>query len=213
VYGRTKICGLTRPADATVAHAAGATHGGLLFVPASPRCLSLAHAELVRRGVPMAWVGVFANHPAETIAEHARALDLSAVQLHGNEDPAAVNRVRALLPPEVEVWKAVRIREHVPLRAETGAHRVLLDGWQARALGGTGTAFDWSKLSTYPERSDVVLAGGLNRSNAAAAAALGTWALDVSSGVESAPGIKDTGLVQQFLAARRHLSGRGDGIQ
>lgn len=223
VYGVTKVCGLTREDDARAAQRAGATHGGLVFATGSPRLVSVAQADPVRRAAPLEWVGVFADQPPEEIATTARRLALSAVQLHGHENPAEVARVGTLVPPGCAVWKAVRVRDRVPLRAETGGDRLLLDGARpapesrhsiagpaAVHLGGTGQRFDWALLDGYPERSDVLLAGGLTAENAAHAAALGVYGLDVSSGVESTPGRKDPARLAAFFRARRHLPGRGD---
>ena len=208
VFGRTKICGLTTPGDAAAALEAGATHGGVMFAAASERRISPDAARQVVDAAALEWVGVFADQDASAIAGLAAGLGLSAVQLHGDETPEAVARVRAQVPATTSVWKAERIRERIPERG--GADRLLLDGWTAGRLGGTGQAFDWTLLDGYSGRSDVILAGGLRPSTVAAAAALGAWALDASSGVESAPGKKDAGLLREFFTRRRRLPGRGD---
>ncbi|HEV8197725.1 MAG TPA: bifunctional indole-3-glycerol-phosphate synthase TrpC/phosphoribosylanthranilate isomerase TrpF, partial [Gemmatimonadales bacterium] len=210
VYGRTKICGLTRAEDARAAVEAGASLGGLMFTPLSPRAVQGQAAQEIKRGVSLDWVGVFADQPVEEIAELAWSLALAAVQLHGSESPADVKQMRTLVPEHCEVWKAVRVRERIPLREETGADRLLLDGWAPGRLGGSGTPFDWSLLADYAERGTAVLAGGLNAGNAEAAARLQSWALDLSSGVESAPGRKDASRLRDFFSARRRLPGRGD---
>jgi indole-3-glycerol phosphate synthase/phosphoribosylanthranilate isomerase len=206
VYGRTKVCGLTRTEHAQAARAAGATHGGLVFAAGSPRRLDIDQAGSVRGGVPLQWVGVFADQEPEAVAAAAERLELAAVQLHGHETPGTVARVRELVPPGCEVWKAVRVVERVPGRAATGADRLLLDA----ASPGAGQRFDWSLLAHHAERSEVILAGGLRAENVAAAAALGTYALDVSSGVEAVPGQKDPDRLAAFFRARRRLPGRGD---
>jgi indole-3-glycerol phosphate synthase/phosphoribosylanthranilate isomerase len=217
VYGRTKVCGLTRSHQAAAARHAGATHGGLVFAPGSPRRVALPRAEEIRSAVPLEWVGVFADSEPSDVAAIAEHLELAAVQLHGTESREMVAQIRSLLPASCEVWKAVPGDCRVPLRTGIGADRLLLDGtapgWDGRAarLGGWGIPFDWSALAGYPERAEVVLAGGLRAGNVAAAAALGTWALDVSSGVESAPGEKDPELLAAFFAERRRLPGRGGG--
>ncbi len=209
-YGRTKICGLTTPDGARAALHAGATHGGVMFALESPRRISVEQAEVVRRAAPLQWVGVFANQQPEEIAAAAAQLGLAAVQLHGNEAPDEVRRVRALLPPNCEVWKAVRVRQRIPGKSESGADRLLLDGWTPGKLGGAGHTFDWTLLEGHPERTELILAGGLNAGNVDRAAALHTWGLDLSSGVESAPGKKDPGKLLEFFAARRRIPGRGD---
>ena len=223
VYGVTKVCGLTTGDDARAACAAGATHGGVVFAAESPRLVTQSQAAQVRRGVPLEWVGVFADHASEEIAAIADALDLAAVQLHGRESPAEVARVRALAPARCAVWKAVRVQDRLPLRAETGGDRLLLDGARpdpesrrsmsgppTGLLGGTGQRFDWTLLDGYPERADVLLAGGLSAENVARAAALGVYGLDVSSGVEASPGRKDPARLTAFFRERRRIPGRGD---
>ena len=208
VYGRTKICGLTSAEDAARAFEAGATHGGLMFAAGSPRRISASEARQVSAGAPLSWVGVFADQAPEEIAAAATDLRLDAVQLHGHETADQTASVRRQVPAAIAVWKAERVQERIPERG--GADRLLLDGWTAGRLGGTGRTFDWSLLEHFPERAEVILAGGLRASNVAAAAALDTWALDASSGVESAPGRKDPGLLRDFFTQRRRLPGRGD---
>ena len=208
VYGRTKICGLTSAEDAACALDAGATHGGLMFAADSPRRISASAAREVSAGAPLSWVGVFADQPPEEIAAAAADLDLAAVQLHGHESPDQAAEVRRQVPAATAVWKAERIRDAIP--SSPHADRLVLDGWTAGRLGGTGQSFDWRLLADYPGRAEVVLAGGLRAANVAAAAALETWALDASSGVESAPGRKDPVLLRDFFTQRRRLPGRGD---
>jgi indole-3-glycerol phosphate synthase/phosphoribosylanthranilate isomerase len=208
VYGRTKICGLTSAGDAAQAFDAGATHGGLMFAAGSPRRISASEAREVSAGAPLSWVGVFADQAPEEIATAAADLGLDAVQLHGHETADQTAAIRRQVPAATAVWKAERVQERIPERG--GADRLLLDGWTAGRLGGSGRTFDWSLLEHFPERAEVILAGGLRASNVAAAAALDTWALDASSGVESAPGRKDPGLLRDFFTQRRRLPGRGD---
>jgi indole-3-glycerol phosphate synthase/phosphoribosylanthranilate isomerase len=164
-------------------------------------------------GAPLQWVGVFADQPAEYVARIAGELGLGVVQLHGNETPDEIAGLRARLPEGTAVWKAHWVRGELPRTVAIGADRVLLDGWAAGRQGGTGQAFDWSLLDSYPERGQVVLAGGLRPDNVSAAARHDTWALDVSSGVESSPGTKDPMLLEQFFSARRRLPGRGDAAE
>lgn len=206
VYGRTKICGLTTAGDAAAAHAAGATHGGLVFAAGSPRWLSEAAAAGVAAGAPLEWVGVFADHDPAEIGRIAQYLRLAAVQLHGNESDDQIAAVRARVPSATEVWKAECVRTRLPER--TIANRLLLDSRTA-ARGGSGVPFDWSLLEGCPETPHVVLAGGIRAENVARAAAARTWALDASSGVESLPGRKDVNLLSRFFRERRCLSGRG----
>lgn len=202
LYGRVKVCGLTRPADAQLAAQAGASWGGLIFAPESPRCVSLDTARSVREAEPgLAWAGVFVNRPAAEVAETARALALDAVQLHGEEDEATVAAVRSALSPEIEVWKAVRVRESIPRIEE--ADRVLLDAFVKGARGGTGQTFDWLLLEGISDRDRLIVSGGLTPERAQAADDLGAWALDVCSGVEVSPGVKSAAALHRFFAALR----------
>lgn len=214
VYGRTKVCGLTRAEHARAALEAGATHGGLVFAAGSPRRVTPDRAATIKTGNPLEWVGVFADQDPREIATLADRLDLAVVQLHGNESAETVAMVRALLPSSREVWKAVPITDALPPRASGSADRLLLDGGRPKPdpggrLGGWGLSFDWGLLEGYAGKDQVVLAGGLRAENVARAGALGTWALDVSSGVESSPGEKDPTRLSQFFTERRRLPGRG----
>lgn len=211
VYGRTKVCGLTEAGGARDAHQSGATYGGLVFAEASPRVVTVERAAQVRAAAPLHWVGVFAGHAPEEVAAAARHLGLAAVQLHGGEAAAVAARVGELVPDGCEVWKAMPAEVPLPHRTEYHADRLLFDGGARDRFGGTGRSFDWHLLDGYAERGEVVLAGGLTPENVANAAALGTWGLDVSSGVEASPGVKDRERLAAFFAARRRLPGRGDG--
>ena len=203
IYGETKVCGLTRPSDAQAAFRAGATIGGLIFAPESPRVVSRAQGREIAASAPLRWTGVFVNAPAREIVETALDVGLGAVQLHGEESRAEVAELRATLPGAVEVWKAVRIRDRVPTLDETGAHRMVLDTWRGDRRGGTGERFDWRLLADYPDKAHAVLSGGLDPGVAAAAEAVGCWGLDVNSGVEERPGIKSPERLREFFAARR----------
>jgi indole-3-glycerol phosphate synthase/phosphoribosylanthranilate isomerase len=203
IYGVNKICGLTRPDDAAAAERAGATHGGLVFAPGSPRRITPERARTVRDAAHLRWVGVFADQPGAEVAETADRLRLWAVQLHGAEDQAYVAELRPLLPAGCEVWKGTRVEGAPPPLAATGADRLVLDSRPAAGRRGMGPTLDWQALSRYPDLSRCLLAGGLTPGNAAAAADVGAYGLDVSAGVEERAGAKSVSLVTAFLAARR----------
>lgn len=205
VFGMTKVCGLTRPEDAHSAFAAGATHGGLIFAPASPRRVTADQAAVVRQAAPLRWVGVFVNERADVVADHVRRLGLAAVQLHGEESRDDIAALRLALPEGCEVWKAVPVIDRIPVISETGADRVVLDSASPTQRGGTGERWDWSLLSAHPELDRLVLAGGLNPELARAAEATGVGGLDVNSGVEERPGIKSAVRLADFFRARRGL--------
>jgi indole-3-glycerol phosphate synthase/phosphoribosylanthranilate isomerase len=198
-YGRVKVCGLTNPEDARAAWLAGATMGGLIFAPESPRSVSRERARQIRMSADLHWVGVFVNEDPKQVEVTANELDLQAVQLHGEESPAYLRSLHLACP----VWKAIRVKDSIPPVESTGAERLLLDAYQADQRGGTGKSFDWELVRSHPEPESLVLAGGLNPDNAAVADSLGAWALDVNSGVEQEPGMKDLALLQKFFANLR----------
>ncbi|MGP9417535.1 bifunctional indole-3-glycerol-phosphate synthase TrpC/phosphoribosylanthranilate isomerase TrpF [Ewingella sp. AOP9-I1-14] len=184
--GDNKVCGLTRPQDASVAHQAGAIYGGLIFVEASPRYVTLDKALDVQAGAPLKYVGVFRDHAPDSVADIAKNLQLAAVQLHGSEDQSYIDSLRPLLPAECQIWKALSVKESMPARELNQVDRYVLDNGK----GGTGQRFDWSKL-VGQNLSNVLLAGGLGADNCVEAAQLGCAGLDFNSGVEREPGIKD----------------------
>ena len=203
VFGMTKVCGLTRPDDARIAWEAGASHGGLIFAPESARLVDLDRAAEIRRVAPLHWVGVFVNDSVDRIAALAGRLGLAAVQLHGEETREQVGHLRTRLPAGTEVWKAVRVRDRVPRLAETGADRMVLDTWREDQRGGTGQRFDWSPVRGHPDRERIILGGGLRPEVVTEAEALGVGGLDVNSGVEDNPGIKNPARLAAFFEARR----------
>ena len=138
----------------------------------------------------------------------ARALDLRAVQLHGDEDALYIRALRGLLPEETEIWAAAAVGREVP-RPRPGADRTLFDSQIGGRSGGTGIAFDWARLEGRAEVGRSLLAGGLRPANARAASRVGAFALDVGSGVEMAPGRKDAGRLHAFFEALR-LPVRGE---
>ncbi len=207
VFGPVKTCGLTRPADARTAFKAGASLGGLIFVDESPRAVGLARAREVREASALGFVGVFVNAEIDDVASTAGELGLDAVQLHGDEDDDYVTKLRARLSAGTEIWKAVRVADRVPSGALSRADRVLLDTFDPDKRGGTGQTFDWALLADADAPAErVVLSGGLKPENAERADHIGAGLLDVNSGVESAPGVKDRERLEDFFAA---LRGRG----
>lgn len=204
-----KVCGLTRVEDARAARALGARWGGLILAPESPRALRLEAAQALRQAVDLDWVLVFVNAPLDEVAVCVDRLRPAAVQLHGEETRDYVDALRARVPEGVEIWKAVRVRDEVPALAATGADRMVCDTWVDGQRGGTGRTFSWALLSSCTTLDRVILSGGLRQENAAEAARLGVAALDVNSGVERAPGVKDIARMQAWVEALRP-AGRGD---
>lgn len=198
---RVKICGCTRPEDALAAEAAGADAVGLVFVAGSRRELDpeRARAVVAELGPLVARVGVFADRPLDEVLRVADRVGLSAVQLHGREDDAYAAAVARHRP----VVRAHRVAPGRPVEPPA-VGTPLLDGPQP----GSGRAFDWASFDPAPlEGRRWILAGGLTPENVGAAVArLRPWGVDVSSGVEAAPGVKDHARVRAFVAASRGLS-------
>jgi phosphoribosylanthranilate isomerase len=206
-----KFCGMTRAADAREAVALGARYVGVIFA-SGPRRLSVDQAVEVLAGVPgsVARVGVFADTTAGAIACAAERLHLAAVQLHGDDGLSLASELRPRFAGEI--WSVLRLRsDRMPEGArelfET-ADSVLLDAHVAGKLGGTGVALPWERLSEELNalrtgaRARLILAGGLKAENVGEAIRLlRPDVVDVSSGVETAPGIKDHARMRAFRDA------------
>lgn len=200
LLGENKVCGLTRPQDAQAAYEAGAIYGGLIFVPTSPRAVNDAQAREVINGAPLSYVGVFRNTPTAEVVERATTLQLKAVQLHGSEDQAYIDALRAELPASVQIWKALSVADTLPSRDLNHVDKYVFDNGQ----GGSGQRFDWTLLQGQ-DLSNVILAGGLSADNCVEAAKSGCVGLDFNSGVESQPGIKDASkLASAFQTLRAY---------
>jgi phosphoribosylanthranilate isomerase len=206
-----KFCGMTRAADACEAVSLGASYVGVIFA-GGPRQLTLEQAASVLDGLPQSIrrVGVFATDADEQIADVASRLGLHAVQLHRDHDPSAAARIRSRF--DGEVWSVISIAgDQLPHCAgelfET-AHGVLLDAKVPGKLGGTGVPLPWQNLADQLRRvrtagsAKLILAGGLRAENVAEAIRLlRPDVVDVSSGVETAPGIKDHARMRAFRDA------------
>lgn len=204
VLGENKVCGLTRPEDATAAWQAGAFYGGLIFHTPSPRNVSLEQAKNIIQAAPLHFVGVFVNEAAEKVAAIAKTLNLAAVQLHGEESDAYITQLRQLLPANCAIWKAYRIREQLPAFTAL-ADRLLLDSFHPAQYGGSGLAFDWSVLQQALPDKPLMLAGGLSADNVQQALKLPVRGLDLNSGLESLPGIKDPAKIRAAFSIIREF--------
>ena len=196
---RVKICGITRPDHASVAAGAGADAIGLMFYEPSPRYVTPARARAVCAALPplVSVVGVFVNPQPGEIETVVEGLPVDLLQFHGEEPPELCARTGK---PYV---KAVRVRSRddiVKAAARyTDARALLLDAHHDALWGGTGSRFDWSVVPAVVGRP-IVLAGGLTPANVAEAIRLvRPFAVDVSGGVESAPGEKDAESIERFM--------------
>ena len=204
-----KFCGMTRAEDVQEAARLGASYVGVIFA-GGPRHVSVGQASAILSDAPhtVKRVGVFANQSPSEIGDIARRLGLTTVQLHAEADPRRVADVRAQF--DGEVWAAVRV-EGTALPPELPAlfaasDAVLLDSRVAGKLGGTGITVAWvaiaPTLSALRGRGRLVLAGGLVPENVAdAIEALQPDVVDVSSGIEAAPGMKDHRRMRSFMEA------------
>ena len=201
IFGRVKLCGLTRVEDVELAARSGATHAGMILVPGTPRAVTVGQAQPLAqaaRAHGLKTVGVFRDSPPQQIASAVCALGLDVVQLHGSEPVA---NVREQVGAAVELWAVCS--NGAPRR--DGADRTLFD----TGHGGTGEPFDWSLIEGRDDLASAFLAGGIGPANARAASRVGTYGLDVGSSVEVAPGKKDPDKVKALFAALRP-SCRGD---
>ncbi len=203
---RVKICGITRLQDLRAAADAGADAVGLVFYPPSPRCLTHEQARALRRAAPafLSAVALFANPSRDEVERVLRAVRPDLLQFHGEESPEFC---RAFDWPYI---KACRVRRDVDLleywRHFSDASAWLADAW-VEEYGGVGAGFDWSLLPRQRERP-LVLSGGLGPDNVAdAIRRLQPWAVDVSSGVESAKGVKDASRIDAFVREVRNADG------
>jgi phosphoribosylanthranilate isomerase len=223
-----KICGNTNLEDAQLAVQLGADAVGFVFAP-SPRQVAASQVAAITPHLParVERIGVFHSRDAEQIAAIALEAGLTAVQLHGGLDEDLAQRLAERFDGSVQIiqtlhWTVVRPSPHVPTSPTTESpaallttqikriaelrlsDRILIDSKVGAATGGTGIPFDWtaarSVFASAPSTVHLIVAGGLNPENVAhAIAQLGPWGVDVSSGVEAAPGRKDPALLASFI--------------
>jgi len=198
---RVKICGITRPEDARVAVSAGADAIGLVFYPPSPRAISIEQALLICQQLPpfVTVVALTVNAGAASVQAIIDALPGCLLQFHGDEP---VEFCESFSRPYI---KALAMKDgvdlHVELNRFASAQALLVDAYKPGTPGGTGEIFDWN-LIPLPLRQRIILAGGLTPGNIESAlSTVHPFAVDVSSGVEISPGIKDPGKVGQFIGS------------
>lgn len=200
---RVKICGITRVEDGLAAARHGADAVGLVFYPASPRHVSAAQAAAIARALPpfVTTVGLFVNPTAEEVEAVLGELRLDLLQFHGDEAPESCAGFG------VPWLKAVRVKAGLDLVQYAIRYReakgLLLDAYVEGLAGGTGRSFDWNLIPAGLPLP-VVLSGGLEPASVAAAIRqVRPWAVDVSSGVEAAKGIKDAAKIAAFIQGVR----------
>jgi phosphoribosylanthranilate isomerase len=196
-----KICGITRLEDAHAAIVHGADAVGFVFWPGSPRAMTAREVRTIVDALPAETVrvGVFVNQPAEAVNDAAEVAGLTHVQLHGDETPLYAT---AIARP---IIKATSLENGAPgehTRGWPGEMTWLVDAHDPGRRGGTGHRANWDAAAEFARTHRVLLAGGLTPENVATAIAhVNPFGIDVSSGVERQPGIKDPGRIAAFLAA------------
>ncbi len=209
ILGENKVCGLTEPKAAKDAYHAGAIYGGLIFVKTSKREVDIEQARKIIACAPLLYVGVFQNETPEIICHSVQQLGLSVVQLHGDESPVYIKTLRALIPTSCKIWKAHSIANVLPEIEKYNVDKHILDTRCKGQSGGTGQVFDWSLLiDTNIDKNKLILAGGLSPENAQQAALIGCAGLDFNSGLESAPGIKETQKINAVFSIIKHYQQR-----
>ena len=203
---KVKICGITNAPDALAAAEAGADALGFMFYEPSPRHISIPQAAEIIRALPpfVLKVGVFVDAPEDTVMRAIGDCGLSMLQFHGKESPEYCAQFGLMSV------KAFRIRDAESLKAlpEYPTEAWLLDAFVADKLGGTGEKFNWDlAIEAKKLGRPIFLAGGLTPANVAdAVRTVQPFAVDVSSGVEAAPGKKDPAKVRDFIAAAKGVA-------
>ncbi|WP_341526701.1 phosphoribosylanthranilate isomerase [Nostoc sp. UHCC 0302] len=194
---RVKICGITQPHQSVAIASLGATALGFICVPTSPRYVTASQIRAAVAELPnnVDTIGVFANASILEINQTVVDSGLTGVQLHGDESPEFCYQLRRSLP-NVEILKAIRVRsiEHLETAASYSEYinTLLLDAYHPQQLGGTGQTLDWKMLEQFSPNCPWFLAGGLTPDNVAEALSqIKPSGIDLSSGVERAPGDKD----------------------
>jgi phosphoribosylanthranilate isomerase len=203
-----KVCGLMRHEDAMVAAQAGARWLGVILAPGFRRSVTAGDARIILGSFPVRRVGVFVDADELILRSVAEEAGVDVLQLHGDETPELAARLREA---GWEVWKAVRARDADDFSAAAARYAgavdaLLVDGYTPHTHGGAGVRFDWEAVAArrdeLPSGMRLIAAGGLRPENVAdAVRILRPHAVDVSSGVESAPGRKDPQAVREFVRA------------
>jgi indole-3-glycerol phosphate synthase/phosphoribosylanthranilate isomerase len=220
IFGKVKICGINTPDIAQQAYKEGAIYGGLIFAKNSIRSVTLEQAIKISQSAPLQYVGVFVNHPIDQLSSIVQRLGIRIVQLHGEEDEAYIRQLKSILPNLI-IWKAQGIAGVVTpqqnelisnsieskgdrklTQSSSPIDRYLFDSATGNQRGGNGTTFDWSSIADGA-KNDVILAGGLSPDNISDASSLGTFALDINSGIEETKGVKSPEKIREIFETLR----------
>ncbi|MBU36081.1 MAG: phosphoribosylanthranilate isomerase [Candidatus Marinimicrobia bacterium] len=199
---KVKICGIKTLSDAKFAVDYGVDAIGFVFAK-SIRNISKEKARAIVQKLPpfVTTVGLFVNDTAENIEAICRFCGLDAIQLHGNERPSLLNKLKVF--KTIKAFRIQNEKDIIPIR-KYKPDAILLDGYSENKMGGTGTSFDWKIVKGLRTSIPVIVAGGLTHLNVSQAIRIvNPYAVDVSSGVESSPGKKDRKLIKKFIDAAK----------
>jgi len=203
---KVKICGITNYQDAVAAMDMGADLLGFNFYPESPRYVTPENAANIINKLPgfIDTAGVFVNATTGQIHKAEKLCQLNWIQLHGDEDPKFCHSFQS---HNVKTMKAIRVKTQKDIKQAESffTDAILLDAFDPQKYGGTGLTFDWNIIGHIGKR--VFLAGGINPDNAAQAVKLGVYGIDVCSGIEDKPGIKDHKKMKKLFKNIHHLRG------
>jgi len=197
---KVKVCGITNLEDAIKSIELGADALGFIFYKKSKRYITPGKAKRIIKELPpfVSKVGVFVNSSLDDIVKISNTTGISAIQLHGDESQAFCNRLK--LP----VIKTIRVKDRINKQSVESfqAQAILFDTYKDNEYGGTGISFDWRIISKSRINNNIILSGGLNPDNVAKAVNIvKPYAVDVSSGVEKEPGVKDHRKIKKFIEA------------
>lgn len=199
ILGNNKVCGLTRNIDIKYVEKYGAIYGGLIFVKHSLRYVETYIAKKIIINSQLKHIGVFQNENIHIIFRIALELSLYAIQLHGNENQEYIDKLRKILPQPIKIWKAYSIQNTLPIRNLNNIDMYIFDSY----CGGSNQSFNWSILENNV-LDNVILAGGINLDNVTYASSLNCSGLDLNSGVEKYPGIKDAKKIRLIFNKLRY---------
>ncbi|MFA5422285.1 MAG: phosphoribosylanthranilate isomerase [Phycisphaerae bacterium] len=201
---KVKICGITNLKDAEAAIDDGADLLGFNFHPKSPRYIEPEKAQKIISALPafIDIVGLFVNADFDTIHRAMDRCSLNWLQLHGDEEPAFCDSLKSL---HLSTIKAIRVKDYRDIKQVERyfTDAILLDAFDPDKYGGTGLRFDWNIIGNINKR--IFLAGGINPGNVVEAIKLGVYGIDICSGIEKSPGIKDHKKMKQLFENIRHL--------
>ncbi|WP_343189752.1 bifunctional indole-3-glycerol-phosphate synthase TrpC/phosphoribosylanthranilate isomerase TrpF [Buchnera aphidicola] len=201
IFGNHKVCGITRKKDAIYASENGALYAGVIFIKSSYRNVNIKDANKIFFLNSLKYVGVFKNENMYVIKYISEKFNLHAVQLHGNEDQTYINKLKKILNKDINIWKAIGIKNRIYNINYKNVNKIILDNY----VPGSGKTFNWSFIKNINLKNSF-LSGGINNKNCELALDLGCYGLDICSGLEKKIRIKDKNkIIKVFLKIKNHI--------